>query len=128
MVKYIGIPYKDRGRTMDGFDCWGLVCYISEHEYNNVLPCLGYEYENSKNIKEISKSFKKTVSKFSQVDHVSAGDIVAFRIGGLACHVGLYIGHNYFIHTLFGHNSAIERLDHILWKDRIAGYYHASYI
>ena len=36
-TKYVGVPYVPGGRTIKGFDCWGLIHLIWSNEYGTEL-------------------------------------------------------------------------------------------
>lgn len=35
---YVGLPYKDRGRGPDGWDCWGGVRMVMHEVFHRELP------------------------------------------------------------------------------------------
>ena len=124
LSEFIGIQYTNRGRSIEtGFDCMGLAYEVSKEVYGKVLPELVYQYKDSESYEEMYRSFETSISRYIRVDLPSVGDLIVFRICGFACHVGIYIGGERFIHSLKGHNSGIESLGSAIWRNRIEGYY-----
>ena len=124
MRKYLGIPYKDFGRTEDGLDCWGLCVLIAKEQFNYDLPLLDKQYTSATDGKSVSDLVAlNKLSKWNKVKEYIKGDIIVFNVAGFACHVGTYIGDGLFIHILNGSNVTIERLDSITWKKRLDGVY-----
>lgn len=124
MREYLGIPYQDKGRDKKGLDCWGLCMLVASNEFNYSLPSLEEFYTSSLN--EFSASSlinKEKETNFTKQENYKAGDVCVFSVGGFACHVGMFIGDNSFIHILGGSNVTIECLDSILWSRRLEGVY-----
>jgi len=122
--EFIGLPYKDHGRDWDGIDCWGLVCLAKRELSSTILPA--YEdYESATNFVELDSLIGSKKDDFESVEFGSHtfGDIITFRVAGLVCHVGFVLDGSRMLHTLEGHNSAVESFDRMLWKKRIDGVY-----
>lgn len=51
------------------------------------------------------------------------GVVHIFRIAGFKTHCGLSLGRGEFLHSLPGHNSAIECLTDLQWRQRRTGTY-----
>jgi len=119
---YIGIPFIDRGRSMIGADCWGVVYLFYKHEKNITLPILD-SYSSTKDTQSISEIIDAEKPSWQAVDEPEEGDVIVFTVGGFDTHVGVYIGRNRFLHAFKGTDSCIERLDSPTWKNRINGYY-----
>ena len=127
--RYIGIPFKDKGRDFDGCDCWGLIRLIYKNEFNINLP----EYLDA----YVSTANRKSVAEFADAEKLnwiavtsrpSFGDVILFRIYGLPMHIGMAIGKRQMIHILKGADSGVERFDNLIWKNRILGVYrHAKF-
>jgi len=78
---FLGVPYVYGGSTPHGFDCSGFTRYVFAH-FGVSLPHYTYaQYD-----------LGHRVSRWA----LRAGDLVFFDGVG---HVGLYIGHNLFIHA-----------------------------
>ena len=47
---YIGLPWQAGGRSLSGFDCWGLVVWIQQYHFSRALPDIGVhpKYLNSR--------------------------------------------------------------------------------
>lgn len=120
---YIGIPYVSMGRTLDGFDCWGLILHAAQNLYSTTLPDYS-DYRDSDNMKETSPLFTARedwirVPKGAELP----GDVIVMRLHGLPMHAALYLGEGRFLHTLTGRDSCVERVSSSGWSTRIEGVY-----
>jgi cell wall-associated NlpC family hydrolase len=103
-VQYLGVPYVWAGASPTGFDCSGLVQYVYKQlgvslPHNTVLQW------NDPRAVSVPAS------------QLQAGDLVFFN--GLD-HVGIYVGHGYFIDA--PHTGAFVRIDSLH-----EGWYAANY-
>ena len=120
---YIGVPYADKGRDMAGADCLGLVMLISKNVFNKPLPESDYKYRSSSDLGTTSACYSDNKDLFRRCSEPRVGCLIMFCVLGCAGHCGIYVGDNLFLHTLSGHNSALERLDSITWNRRVEGFY-----
>ena len=123
--KYIGIPYKNKGREMSGADCWGLVRLVYKNEYGINLLSFSDEYENSEEGAKVREIVQKGKDIFDSIIKAvpDYGDIVVFNMRGNPCHVGIYVGNNKVLHVLRGTECVIERLSSHRLNGRVEGYY-----
>jgi sulfur carrier protein ThiS len=122
---YVGIPFKYKGRTKDGLDCWGLARLIYKNEYDITLPSLSTEYEDN-DIARITDLIAQYKEGWESVSTPSEGDVVLFRIMGSISHIGVAISSTHFIHAREGFDSAVEAFESPYWKRRIVGYFKYS--
>ena len=123
--KYIGIPFLDKGRDIDGIDCWGLVRLVYKQEYNIDLPSFSTDYEadDTERMKDLLAQYKEGWEK---IDTPTEGCIVLFNILGVESHMGIAISSTHFLHARDRYDSAIESFDSVGWKNRITGFYKYS--
>jgi len=119
---YIGIPYKERGRSLDGVDCWGLVCLMYADMDINV-PSYLHEYITSSDIDSVATAINKNRANWRKVEDPDVGDVLVFNIMGFPCHVGVYVGQGDFIHSFRGTAVCVERLNSISWSRRLSEVY-----
>lgn len=124
--KYIGIPFKDKGRDGEGLDCWGLVRTVLKNEFGKELPDLSDGYGSIRDVRAISKLIDETkpLIEAKPVEYPEIGDIAVIRCKGLPLHVGIYVGSGYILHTERTVESMIERMSSPAIKNRIEGWYH----
>ena len=93
----IGVPYKEHGRTKEGFDCWGLVMEVARR-VGVELP--DYDYTlHSDNMTD--KEAKKVLDagRAKKIPVPVEGAIVLFENSmGLKHHVGIYVGDGMVCH------------------------------
>jgi len=120
MRNLIGIPFKDRGRSIDGFDCYGLVMYIYKQKGIDI-PDYFYEKANDDGV---AMHFLSGMNNpLWQEDEIKKDNVVLFRIAGYIRHIGYMIDDKHFIHVLKGRNVTIESVEDTIWKNRVAGAY-----
>jgi len=113
--KYLNIPYKPKGRSMQGLDCWGLVQAIYGKELFVVLPGFLEDYD------DISRSQVSTAINKNMRDWF---DVVVLNIRGLPTHVGVLVDpeRKLFIHVSPDSFVTIERLDSKKWYNRVLAF------
>lgn len=123
--KYIGIPFLDKGRDINGIDCWGLVRLVYKQEYHIDLPNFSsnYEADDSEQMKDLLAQYKEGWEK---IDAPTEGCIVLFNILGVESHMGIAISSTHFLHARDRRDSAIESFESVAWRNRITGFYKYS--
>jgi cell wall-associated NlpC family hydrolase len=95
--RMVGVPYHYGGTDPRGFDCSGLVFYAYRKAGAPVARTSREQLRASQPL---------------DVEDALPGDLVFFRTGKRAWHVGIYLGDQHFIHApSTGRAVAIERLD-----------------
>jgi cell wall-associated NlpC family hydrolase len=122
----VGIPFVDKGRSKDGADCYGIFSLAMERFGITVPPVSVSAFA----VHEAFAEFRRQVEQerlWIPVADPLPGDAVVMRndpqMPRLIQHFGVCIGEGKFLHALEKTGSVIARLDHPLWKNRIAGAY-----
>lgn len=120
--KYIGLPFKERGRDMKGVDCYGLLKIIYERELKiNLVDYLDfYQHTADKNLAEVIDHEKR---KWEEVSQPKQFDVVLIKMQGLPMHLGVMCSGNNMIHCMEGINTAYENIASMRWSTRVMGFY-----
>jgi cell wall-associated NlpC family hydrolase len=124
---YIGIPFLSNGRTLSGCDCYGLCRLVLEAEYGVILPELSGDYENALCIRETSALFEKNLPVLAaeRLEGPEEKALAVITERGYPCHLGIYAGGGYLLHTTAGTGSVAQRITSPGLAGRIEGYYRA---
>jgi cell wall-associated NlpC family hydrolase len=117
--KFIGIPYKDKGSSFEGCDCWGLVWLYYTDVLRLQIPRYG-GYASAES-SEIGDYIAERWNQWVSVDPtcIESGDVLALRVGRHAVHCGIHVGHGRMLHVMEGRMSCLERVDLGFWKNAI---------
>jgi cell wall-associated NlpC family hydrolase len=129
--QYVGLLFKNRGRTKEGVDCWGLVRLIYKEQFNIQLPSYDDEYDSSYNIKETGETIAEHSKEWEAVEKGSekTGDVIVMRLSGYPTHVGLVLEKGRMLHIIEGTDAIVENYEGRLWQRRIVGFFrHKEFI
>jgi len=121
--QFIGIPFVDKGHTVDGADCYGLIRLIYKESKAIDIP----EFSSScKDTKRIFADYLKQISEhWYSVTDLQAYDVIAMAYDvnhpRIVQHFAVYIGNGMIIHSLDGVGSFIAKLSD--FKSYIKGTY-----
>ena len=119
----IGIPFLNRGRNIDGSDCWGVVMLIFAR-YGIQLPDIRVSCFDSL---KINQKIDDQRTYWKRLDEPEEPCLVVLRTDPnnprWCCHNGVYVGDGYFLHTFLKRNSCKEPINHIFWNKKIEGFY-----
>jgi cell wall-associated NlpC family hydrolase len=103
-----GVPYKNGGTDLAGFDCSGFTQYVFAR-YGVPLP------------REVRDQFK--TGEPVELEQLEPGDLIFFATTARqASHVGIAVGGNAFIHAPSSTGVVrVERLSSSYWAPRIVG-------
>lgn len=90
VTKLIGAPYKHGGKTLKGFDCWGLVWYFfNELGVDTPMPT---DYETRTSNKTKHETAQSVLSeKLEPTDNLEEPCVIVFSKNGLTIHAGVWI-------------------------------------
>lgn len=115
--KYIGVDYNR-------YDCWELTKLFYVELMGIDLDEVAYDDPNNK--KNVSRLIEIERQKFSRIHSPSFGDIIVFKILGIASHLGIYVGDGKFLHTMNNTGCVVDNLSK--WKWRVEGFYRHDQI
>lgn len=117
--KYQRASFRYGGRGPDCFDCWGLVLDIMIT--NGVdLP----DQETPGLHRERYQLLTDGAGHYHKVSDPQGGEIVAIsEIPGIITHVGVMLDRVRFIHASETAGVAVERIDSLIWRHQVAGFY-----
>jgi cell wall-associated NlpC family hydrolase len=125
--QYIGIPWLEHGRTVDGCDCYGLVRLVLSRHFNIHLDAHDQFYES---VKQDKHSIASVIQEQLQLnwhklndEPVQAGDLVLLKITQPPHHVGVMIDKKNFLNVRQKCLAVVESLDDFIWQHRLIGIY-----
>ena len=124
LEQYVGIPFKDHGRTREGCDCWGLVRLVYREQLGIELPDLGDGYSDAYARGEVDATVNGATGENWNIDVTNeprrALDVLTFMRGGIETHVGRWVENGVMLHIVAGTCAAFERYDTVKWKRRFS--------
>jgi hypothetical protein len=122
---FVGIPYQDRGRSLVGLDCYGLVRLVYRELRGIDLPSHVERYTTTADQAAIAGLIAGELDPW---DEIAAGseitfDAVLLRDGRFISHVGVVVTPGLMLHVAQGETSRIERYGSGALKHRVVGFY-----
>lgn len=110
--RYVGLPFRDRGRDRQGCDCWGLVRLVYAELLAIELPSGLEAYGAAGDRAAIEAAVAAGLGDWHPVppDEVLALDVALLSRAGARCHVGLATLPGWLLHTRQGGESVQEPL------------------
>ncbi len=125
MIEYadlIGVPFKHKGRTLDGFDCWGLVLYVLRRHGKQVDDPVPDYPENWKDDKTHNYFLEHYHKQWERIDKPEILDVVLFgQEKDFPTHIGILVETDKVLHISEKHRTIISRPSYI--KKAVYGYY-----
>ena len=125
-----GIPFKDRGRTYEAADCWGVLRLgLAKPRFGVHLPELaeGYAGTEAPDGPQIATMIRAQLDR--GIWHPIAkgaegeGDGILIRMHGFAMHVGMVLVPSLGVHTMTTTGSVLLRYREFLHRDTVLGFY-----
>jgi cell wall-associated NlpC family hydrolase len=123
---YVGLPFKNRGRTRGGIDCWGLFRLVQSEVFGIEQPSYEDSYVSVREkevVNTLISGSKELTEEWSQIPQEAArvGDcILLFRWGEY--HLGVVAYPGKFLHVEIN-GSLIEDYTTSKYRSQIAGFY-----
>jgi len=114
----LGAKYELNGRGPK-YDCYGLAIEVC-NRLNISIP-LFHDYTTQESMHKAILAHKHLCNK---LDKPEDNCIVLLRVTSrYPTHLGVVLDYPKFIHAIEKRNVVIERLDSLLWRERIQGFY-----
>lgn len=121
----VGIPFKDGGRDITGFDCWGLVKYFYKEFLNIELPEYAISAHDSFGI---DRTFDRERKMWERSILPQDYALMAMRLDSenhpfRVNHVGIILPSREFIHCIEKKGVIISKGYDAFWIQRTESYY-----
>ncbi len=124
--KYLGVPFKHQGRSLEGLDCYGLLILVYRDLGIDLFDLERYEQDWSQN--GADHFIDNYHLQWEPVDKSRSFDVVLFKdCKGLVNHAGIVLSKGRFIHSCFNAGTVINRLSDRQWNRQIHGFYRYKY-
>lgn len=121
--QYVGVPFAEKGRSLKGFDCWGLVQHHYRENLRIELPSYLEHYETTNDRDALGQVIgRESGEKWLDIAKPQSSDVIILRLRGVPMHVGLVTKPGYMIHCARGIGVAHERFDSMRWRSNVQGF------
>jgi len=103
---FVGVPWKERGRGPEAFDCWGLAGAVYLAGLGIELPSLADQYASAKDKEALDRLIDGQREPWTAVTRGRAFDLVLMR--ERPWHVGIVTRPGFMLHMPAGGTSVIE--------------------
>ncbi len=123
----LDVPFVDKGRSFEGWDCWGLI-YVAYREVFDINLLDGSdEYSSTRRRRELQSALARCKGDdWVLANPYEPGDVALVDFLGKSCHVGLMLPDMYMLHVQ-DDVVAIEQIDRHPWHtdqyDKVEGIY-----
>lgn len=126
--RFVGLPWRDRGRDFSGVDCWGLVRLVYACLLGIDLPSHSGDYVTAADAQALQQLIAGSMGEWTTViDGVRRFDGVLMTRAGVIRHIGVVTDPGFMLHVDEGGASVIERYQSSRLSRRVAGFYrHVS--
>jgi probable lipoprotein NlpC len=119
---FVGIPFADKGRSIEGADCWGLVVLVLE-SFEIIVPSYSDKYASSEERELTASIINHQKTKWQKIEFPHPGDVVLFKMGKHLSHAGIFVEGDKFLHMAKDDSSMIDDLTKQPWSRRFSGFY-----
>ena len=142
VADYGGIPFADLGLDRRGCNCWGLARLVYRERCGIDLPSYAGDYAGTgrADAVDIARLVQGGLRQdgWREVDwrdpataaangvrwgEIRTYDGVLLRLKGYPMHMAVMVAPRWMLHTICHEESHPERLDTMLWRHRIHGFY-----
>lgn len=127
---YVGAPYQLRGRTPDGWDCWGCVRFARAAVFGRESPDWSDAYTAADGVTPArladttERLIRERLAAWRPVP-ARAGAVALLNVFDRPAHVGLMLTEVEMLHAFGRAATTIERVDSPRWAHRVVGFYDA---
>jgi len=116
----LDVPFVEKGRDYDGWDCWGLVYCCYRDVYGITLPSMADQYGSVKRLKELAKLIDANHEEWAPTDNPQPGNVAILRMSQHSCHVGIMLTPRIVLHieevSKVSDFAVAEEIDRAPWK------------
>lgn len=125
MMKYIGIPYLDKGRDFTGCDCYGLLMLYYKNELGIDIPDVNISAKEPR--RSLAKYLEEIQKHWRELPYPEPNAGVAMCLNPehpmMVTHFGVMIDEKRMLHTYENTNSHIVEINHPTVRNQIKGFY-----
>lgn len=124
----LDVPFVEKGRSFEGWDCWGLVYVAYREVFGISLPAATEEYNSTRRRRELQRALARNKgADWVLADPYEPGDVALVEMLGRNCHVGLMFSDMYMLHVQENIGAVMEQIDRHPWRtdqyDKVEGIY-----
>lgn len=128
--RIMDMRFEPRERSYEAGDCWTVVWLFWRDVLGRQLPMYdtGYHTAGASAVDRsmVGRIMAREREKWFATEHPCLGDVVLLRCSGRACHVGVMISRQRFLHIEDRRGALVESLSSPIWQRRCEGVYRLA--
>lgn len=122
-ARFVGIPFKERGRGRDGADCWYFVHLVLKEQFGLHVPTYdGVGWVEGGDREALARFMAERRSEWRPIAEGAErpGDVILLRVFGQPIHVGVVAAPPLMLHCEQGTDSCLAFYERRPWRFRLA--------